>query len=74
MPARDGTGPSRGGGGGRVGGGGGNNSRRDRNRGGRAGPPEYCRCPGCGNQVPKRLGQPCREILCTQCGSTMVGS
>ena len=70
MPRGDGTGPPPGGTGGGRGAGGG--------RGGRmggpfsAGPEGYCVCPGCGNKVLHRRGQPCNQMPCPNCGTIMT--
>src|SRR6056297_241821 len=37
-----------------------------------SGPGGYCVCPDCGHREPHRRGQPCFEIRCPQCNTTMV--
>lgn len=73
MPAKDGTGPAGGGGRRRGGRGGGPAGGRD-GSGSKPAPPAHCSCPGCGAQVPKQIGRRCRDMVCAQCGSAMVGS
>lgn len=37
-----------------------------------AGPGGYCICPNCGHKVPHQVGQPCYDIKCPKCGTTMM--
>jgi hypothetical protein len=37
-----------------------------------AGPGGNCICPGCGHKVSHQVGQPCYEITCPKCGTTMT--
>ena len=75
MPRGDGTGPAgQGPGTGRgtgMGRGGGGKGRMGGNRPG-AGPSGNCLCPNCGKKIPHQAGKPCYEIICPQCGSTMM--
>ena len=61
MPRGNGTGPPQGGrGAGRMGG------------PFAAGPGGGCVCPKCGHRVPHVRGQPCNEMTCLKCGTTMT--
>lgn len=42
------------------------------NPGPQAGPPQFCKCPACGEKVPHQRGIPCREMTCPKCGATLV--
>jgi len=44
---------------------------RGRMGGGYAGPGGECVCPACGNALPHRVGQPCNEMSCPNCGTRM---
>jgi len=78
MPRGDGTGPSgKGPGTGRgMGGGGGSGTGRGGGRGrmgGRSlGPGGNCVCSKCGKTVPHKLGTPCYNINCPNCGTPMT--
>lgn len=63
MPRGDGTGPPKGRGqrGGRMGG----------NQAG-AGPGGDCICPVCQTKLPHQQGTPCYDMICPNCGKTMV--
>lgn len=37
-----------------------------------AGPAGNCVCPDCGAKVAHTVGQPCNEISCPKCGTTMT--
>ena len=39
-----------------------------------AGPGGDCSCPSCGHRVPHQVGQPCYEVKCPKCGTTMTRS
>ena len=63
MPRRDGTGPfgsGRGTMGGRMGG------------PVSGGPEGYCQCPNCGEIVKHLRAEPCSNLKCPKCGTTMV--
>lgn len=71
MPRGDGTGPlgqGRGTGRGNLG------KRRGRNQGNRpgAGPAGNCVCPACGEKIMHRVGVPCFNEVCPNCGAWMV--
>lgn len=70
MPRGDGTGPlGMGGGQGRGRGG------RGRGRMGgplSAGPGGFCVCPQCGHKEPHKIGTPCVQQKCPQCGTAMA--
>jgi len=70
MPRGDGTGPlGRGPGTGRgLGRGGG----RGRGGGFGLGPGGNCVCPNCGKVVPHKLGTPCMQMTCPDCGARMT--
>jgi len=65
MPGKDGTGPA---GQDPVAGRG-----RGRGRGFGRGPGENCVCPGCGEEVPHKRGEPCSQTKCPKCGTPMTG-
>jgi len=60
MPRKDGTGPPQGGGGGRMGG------------PYAAGPGGECVCPKCGRKTAHKVGQPCNQQKCPDCGADMT--
>lgn len=69
MPRGDGTGPTGQGPRGRSG--------RGKGRMGgpfAAGPGGNCVCPKCGKTVAHKVGQPCNELRCPNCGVEMVRS
>lgn len=35
--------------------------------------PDVCVCPGCGYEIPKRKGLPCRNMKCPVCNQALVG-
>jgi len=74
MPGGSGMGFGRGrGGGGGRGAGGGFGGGRGRMGGPRsAGPGGECVCPNCGERVPHVAGQPCNQMKCPKCGTTMT--
>ncbi len=37
-----------------------------------AGPGGQCVCPSCGTKVAHRIGVPCYQARCPECGSSMV--
>lgn len=37
-----------------------------------AGPDGNCICPNCGHKVPHKVGQPCYEVNCPECGAQMT--
>lgn len=37
-----------------------------------AGPGGTCVCPNCGHREPHQVGQPCYEMKCPKCGTTMI--
>jgi hypothetical protein len=38
------------------------------------GPSGECVCPQCGKRIPHRLGVPCYQEKCPECGATMTRS
>jgi hypothetical protein len=69
MPRGDGTGP--------LGQGLGRGRGRGQGRGRMggpfaAGPGGFCVCPNCGYKEGHRLGQPCNNKSCPECGSTLT--
>jgi hypothetical protein len=71
MPRGDGTGP-RGEGPGTGRGQGRGAGGRGRGGGFAAGPGGNCICPGCGHATPHRIGVPCNQQKCPQCGQPMT--
>lgn len=73
MPGRDGSGPAGAGGGGGLGRQPGRGIGKGRMGGpASAGPGGYCECSKCGTKVQHKLAQPCSDLQCPQCGSSMV--
>ncbi|MBW2646661.1 MAG: hypothetical protein JRE23_10865 [Deltaproteobacteria bacterium] len=73
MPRGDGTGPrGQGPGTGRGMGGGGQGRGGGQGGGFRGGPGGNCICPKCGHKIPHKMGRPCPQEQCPQCGTAMV--
>jgi hypothetical protein len=37
-----------------------------------AGPGGFCICPSCGHKVKHQVGQPCYDLACPKCGTSMT--
>jgi len=73
MPRGDGTGPVGGAGAGTGRGAGmGSNQGQGRTGGFNLGAGGQCVCPSCGKKVPHKLGTPCTEQKCPNCGVGMT--
>jgi len=70
MPRGDGTGPTGKGPG--TGRGQGRGGGRGRMGGSGLGPGGNCVCPKCGKTVTHKLGVPCYQVNCPDCGTAMV--
>jgi len=72
MPRGDGTGPRGQGPGTGRGMGMGRGQGRGRMGGYAAGPGGNCVCPSCGKTASHRVGVPCNQIKCPNCGAAMT--